>query len=297
MNAQAPLSQIKDVFNDIPVSEVLAIANDIKSKIQTDPSLIEMKDKKEFVTKADFQIQRLLLTYLRNSSLKGTYKIKAEEELSEEEKQDNEGEKSWQVIIDPLDGTSAFCKDKETWGVMVGACDMNGNLLYSWNLVSTGEVYSSGTEQQTFPSFSEMITSGKTLAIDVYDYGAGASEKFPAIFENISTIQTGQYTQTSYPAAIWAGWELSTQKLNGMLWLPSNEGKKWYPDYDLIFMGALIAKGLKIRLGKIKGNNAMIVIAPTEEDVDMLWNTGLGMISEEQRNIIQISQNPLQITN
>ena len=75
----------------------------------------------------------------------------------------------------------------------------------------------------------------------------------------------------------------------------SELGKKWYPDYDLIFLGALSYQGFKIRLGKIEGNNALIAIAPSDEDVERLYSVGLSMLSDDQRNILMKAENELQI--
>lgn len=293
MNGTMDLREISEVIEKIPVDEVLKIAEYIKERMKNDSDLIEIKEKKQFVTKADKDIQAFILEYLENSRLKGTYKIKAEEDLAKKYIQGN----SWKLLVDPLDGTSAFCNGKNEWGVMIGACDIDGILRYSWNLVSSGDVYSSGINQfsEILESFSSKIDKEEKIAIDVYDYGAGASERFGAVFEKLSGLNNSHYIQTSYPAAVWTGWKLFTQELNGLLWLPSNEGKKFYPDYDLIFLGALKARGYNIRLGKIGTENIMIAIAPLKEDIEILWKTGLELIPEKQREEIQVSQNPLQI--
>jgi fructose-1,6-bisphosphatase/inositol monophosphatase family enzyme len=123
----------------------LEIAGRIRAALQTNPKLIQLKDKKEYVTQADIQIQKYLLNYFINSPLAGTYSIKAEEKLSQEEQKQNRSNCQFQLIIDPLDGTSAFCKGEETWGSMVGLCDQEGRIIYSWNLISNGEIFSSTT--------------------------------------------------------------------------------------------------------------------------------------------------------
>ena len=290
---------IQNVFQNMPSDEILKIANDIQQQIITDPSLIQMKERKEFVTKADIQIQQLILEYFQNSELRETYIIKAEETLSEKEKKKNmeNKNKSWQLLIDPLDGTSAFCRNEETWGVMVGACDLSGNLIASWNLISNGKVYDSfSSESMCLDNFSQIQSKNKTIDIDVYDYGAGASEQFAEIFSKESGYATETFSQTSYPAAVWAGWELFTGKLNAMLWLPSDQGKKWYPDYDLIFLEACQSRGLAVRLGKINEQNAMVVVAPSEKDLDILWNVGLEMIPKNISLQVKTSSNPVQIT-
>lgn len=292
------LEKVVEVFDELPAEKILEVAQDVQKKLQTDQSL-EQQEKGEdewgWVTKADTEIQKMILDYFKNSSLAGTYKIIAEEKFEDE---GGSEQKSWQLVIDPLDGTSAFRKGKETWGVMIGACDEKGVLQYSWNLVSSGDVYkidlSAKSEKK---SFAEKVASGAKVAIDVYDYKSGASEKFGEIFEGKSSFKSDQYEQTSYPAAIWAGWELYQGNLDGLLWVPSDKGKKWYPDYDLIFLGALLQQGFKMRLAKIEGNIAIVVIAPSDEDVDSLYNIGCDMITDEQKKIIEIVDSPLQITN
>lgn len=279
------MSDITRVFSLIPKDKILAIANDIKLRLVSDKTLVDMKDKKEYVTKADIEIQKFLLDYFADSKLAGTYKIKAEEDLVATEKTlNNNKDKKWQLIIDPLDGTSAFCKGAETWGVMVGACDNEGKLIYSWNLVSSGEIFQTGLSigSRILGNF----TSKAKVKIDVYDYGAGASEKFGMIFEERTGLTSEQYEQTSYPAAVWAGWQLYQGKLDGLLWLPSKEGKKNYPDYDLIFLGALKQKGYKIRLDKVGDNVEMVVVAPSWNDLENLWQSGLELVSEEKRKEI-----------
>ena len=159
---------------------------------------------------------------------------------------------------------------------MIGACDMNGVLRYSYNIISTGEIYKTESGNKLKPkSFERLKKSGKCIVIDVYDYGSGAFD----FFNNL-------YKRTSYPAAIWAGWQLYQQKLNGLLWLPSNQGKKWYPDYDLIFLGALRERGYEILIGKIGNNNALIIVAPTKKDVEKLYQIGINLIPKQLKTRI-----------
>ena len=114
-------------------------------------------------------------------------------------------------------------------------------------------------------------------------------QKFGQVFEKFG-FAAEDYEITSCPAAIWAGWELFQKKLNGLLWLPSEEGKKNYPDYDLIFLGSLKQRGYKIRLGKIEGKVEMIAIAPSLEDLEILWKSGLEIIPENKRKNILIEK-------
>ncbi|NQV12694.1 MAG: hypothetical protein HQ530_00125 [Parcubacteria group bacterium] len=290
------LTQIAKVFNKIPTQEILGIAQDVQQKLQQDQSLAQQEkgeDEWGWVTKADKDIQELIIKYFAQSALAGSYTVKAEEELTGKDTPTNP---RWQLIIDPLDGTSAFRKGKDTWGVMIGVCNRAGELIVSWNMISTGEVYMSGEKTSSRPSFADKITTGKPVIIDVYDYKSGAAEKFGNLFEQQTGYKTGQYEQTSYPAAVWAGWELYQGNLDGLLWVPSDKGKKWYPDYDLIFTGALQQQGLQIRLGKIKGNIALVVIAPSQQDVEDLTKVSLEMMTSKQWDALEISDGELLIT-
>jgi fructose-1,6-bisphosphatase/inositol monophosphatase family enzyme len=296
MNKIENYKKIQKTFEEIPKEKILNIAKEIKQRIIDNPSLVQLKDKKEYVTKADFEIQNFILDFFSKSELSGKYKIKAEEELSDEQRKSNLSKKDFQLIIDPLDGTSEFCNNNDTWGTMIGLCDKEGRLIYSWNLLSNGDIYSSDTKSETFLSFKEKINQNKKIAIDVYDYNESASKKFSKAFKKISGLKKYNYIQTSYPAAIWTGYKLFNQDLDGLLWIPSNSGKKFYPDYDLIFLGALQKKGYKIKLGKIEKNIALVAVAPTKKDIETLWNIGLEIISEsEKKNIVCVINN-LKIT-
>ncbi|MBI2453444.1 hypothetical protein HYV56_01940 [Candidatus Peregrinibacteria bacterium] len=286
---------IQKAFSALPKDQILSVANKIKDQIKSNPLLIKTKHNKDFVTMADLKIQQIILKYLSHSSLKDCYKIKAEEKLSTKEKAKNSDNKAWQLIVDPLDGTGSFCRDEPTWGVMIGVCDRNGYLKYSWNLVSSGEIFSSSSKSVPPISWLKKIKQTGKIRIDIYDYNAGASERFAAIFEKISGWKNQQYEIISYPAAVWVGWKLFKDELDGLLWLPSEKGKKNYPDYDLIFLGALEKKGYKIRLGKIDENIEMIAIAPTEYDLDLLFQIGLKMLPKDRKNFL-IPCNELKIT-
>ncbi len=265
---QFPLNQIVEVFNQIKSRDIILMAKKIQKRLITDKSLIKKdNDKYKIVTQVDIEIQKYLLNYFKKSLLKGTYEIVAEEKFVKQINKDT----TWKLIIDPLDGTSSFKNQKNTWGVMIGACDISGILQYSYNIISSGKVYKSENNKKfKLKSFEQLKKTGKNITIDIYDYDSG-----------FSNLIDDEYKKTSYPAAIWAGWQIYQQKLNGLLWLPSNRGKKYYPDYDLIFLKALEDKGYKILLGKIENNNALIAVAPTKKDVEKLYQIGTNLIPKQ----------------
>ena len=293
-------NQIRSAFTRIRYQMILTKSRDIQQRLKVDKSLEQSKNdnKTDWVTAADFGNQRTILHDFSTSLLKGTYLVKSEEF----KKRRKRTEKMWwQLIIDPLDGTTRFRKGEALWGVMVGACDENGVLIYSWNLVSTGDVFKTEInpivgETIIRRGLREKIQNGERIKIDVYDYDTGVKSRFGTVFEDVFQISPNQYEQTAFPAAVWAGWELFQGKLDGLLWLPSDKGKKWYPDYDLIFLGVVAKCGFQVKLGKIAGKNAMIVIAPTVEEVDKLCTVGMTLLNGDQRNSIVFASNPLQIT-
>ena len=283
-NLKIPLKKIIEVFNPINSKEIILLAKKIQKQLIINKNLIKNSNNiYKVVTQADIEIQKYLLNYFENSTLKNTYEIIAEERYVKK----NINNVRWKLIIDPLDGTNSFKNQKNTWGIMIGACDMNGVLRYSYNIISTGEIYKTESGNKLKPkSFERLKKSGKCIVIDVYDYGSGAFD----FFNNL-------YKRTSYPAAIWAGWQLYQQKLNGLLWLPSNQGKKWYPDYDLIFLGALLDKGYNIIIGKKGKNNSMIAIGPTLKDTERLYEIGLNLFPVSERLEVKKIINKLKIVN
>ncbi|MBI2416116.1 MAG: hypothetical protein HYV33_05675 [Candidatus Kerfeldbacteria bacterium] len=272
------------IIANLPRRSLLILAQAIQHRLLTDASLVSIKEKKQYVTQADYDIQQAILDYFQQSPLQKSYYVKAEEAFTNPVA--TVGTPTWQLLIDPLDGTTAFCEQQTTWGVMVGAGAVTGELLYSWNLVSTGEVYSTTTAKlnQLVPqSFAAKIQREQAITIDVYDYGASAGDRFGAQFTAMSGIERHQFKQTAYPAAVWAGWKLYQGALDGLVWLPSNQGKGVYPDYDLIFLGALAAQGWCIQLGKIKDTVAMVTIAATPGDAALLYEVGRNLVPAEIR--------------
>lgn len=284
-NIKIPLKKIVKAFNQINSKKIILLAKKIQKKLINNRSLIKNNgDIYKVVTQADIKIQKYLLNYFENSSLNGTYEVIAEENIVKKQKNKNS---CWKLLIDPLDGTSSFKNQKDTWGIMIGACDMNGVLRYSYNIISTGKIYKTESGNKLkLESFKQLKKSGRSIVIDVYDYGSGASNRFNNL-----------YKKTSYPAAIWAGWQIYQQKLNGLLWLPSNQGKKWYPDYDLIFLGALLEKGYNIIIGKKGRNNSMIAVGPTLKDTERLYEIGLNLFPVSERLKVKKIINKLKIVN
>ena len=281
VNSSSETALIKATFDQIPVREVLAIARRVQSSIVADPRAVIRKNSSEIVTKADLEIQRILIQYFAESPLAGMYKIKAEEETARAVESDSA---QLQLLIDPLDGTNPFVRGEPLWGTMVGLCNSQGVLQYSWNLLSDGSIYSSNGAQELPPASWESDRS-RELAIDLFDYGAGVAMRAAQMLGR-------RCRATSMPSAVWTGWMLLRGELDGLLWLPSSLGKRSYPDYDLVFLGALAARGFKVALGLSSGASqevAMVAVAPCEAGLEQLWNAGVSLLSGEQRAILERS--------
>lgn len=275
-------SLIEKVFNEIPAERILELARSISLEIKNNPHLVQLKDKTEYVTEADIQIQKFILDYFAHSSLAGSYLIKAEEALVSEQNQ-NHSNFQYQLIVDPLDGTNAFCRNEESWGSMVGLCDRAGRIIYSWNLLSNGEIFSTSGTHSSLSNWTEAMASKGCLTFDVFDYGSVAVDRFKEAFKSKTSdpISEAQIQITSYPSAVWTGSKLYNGQLDGLLWLPSNLGKKSYPDYDLTVFGVLKEQGWQAALGKLGADVVMIAVAPTENELEILWETGVSMMNEE----------------
>lgn len=244
-------NNLMTIFERLPAERLLTVAQQIQQRLLTEPGLVSLKDKKEYVTQADYELQRMILDYFAQSELAGSYRIYSEEQLDVQQVVSATAP-TWELILDPLDGTTAFCEQQDTWGVMVGARSLEGQLLYSWNLVSTGEVYSTTTAQ-----LSGLDATDETLErVDVYNYGVNQTQYFP--------------NQTSYPAAVWTGWQLYQGKLDGLIWAASTAGKKIYPAYDLIFLGALQTQGWQVDCKLEAGNVVQVAVARTTENLEKL---------------------------
>ncbi len=271
-NTNEIIDAMRELLEALPFGELIGIANTYQSKIVSGEIAITNKSKYEIVSPVDVAIQKRIEEYLRNSDLYRYFSIIGEEETGA---QVETTQKPFTVLIDPLDGTSEYVKGGRRCGIMVGICDSNGVLIESVNCTIDGEIISQSKTQTTIiESFAEKKAQNKKISIDVYDYGAGSAEKYKT--------ENPEYEITSYPSALWAGRELYNGNLDGMLWLPSMEGKKYYPDYDLIFLGALKKQGWKILLGTSSMVVEMVVVAPTEMDADFLWNTGISMLSKDK---------------
>ncbi|MFN8392075.1 MAG: inositol monophosphatase family protein [Bdellovibrionota bacterium] len=289
---------VEGAFRNIPTEQILSIATTLRDRANGRPLPAMAKGNGQFVTQADIGIQREVLRYFAGTELAGTYVVKAEEQLDSDCVPPKSSDARYQLLVDPLDGTDSYCRGESSWGTMIGLADSDGRLVYSWNMISEGEVYSSANARPTFlPSFARRLESADSLRVDVYDYGAGSVSQFARRLAALSggTIDESKVRVSSAPAAVTAGWQLATRELDGLLWLPSEKGKCSYPDYDLVFLGALVERGWHVTLGKNSGCVLMVIVAPTAEDLELLKATGLAMIAEEQRSCLQFDSG-LQIT-
>lgn len=268
------------VFQNLPAQKILTLAKTIQSQIPNDASLVKNKASWDLVTKADMDVQNLVLDYFCASDLAGTFVINAEENLLPRHVLTPKNP-TWQLVLDPIDGTNPFARGEPTWGTMVGACDMEGNGIVSWNQLSDGRIYAS-YDQVTLcePQGTPTKLQGEFLSIDFCDYGTNQSEKFLAQVA-LLLPERKIFTTNSYNAAIWAGASLFYHENNALVWIATDGEKKFYPAYDLIYLGALAAQGYVTRIGKIGTENALIVVAKTEKIAAKLWQAGLATMQKK----------------
>lgn len=275
-------SSIKQSFDSIPIENILKTAHRTQKELKSHPTFVNEKSPGQFVTEADLLIQDIILNVFASSPLKGSYYTKSEElELNCNEHIGKQYQ--YQLLIDPLDGTNAFCKGSNDWGVMVGLCDLSGCLLYSWNLLSDGTVFSSDSKGAEVISWSECK---EALNIDFFNYGTGNVDVFMSY---LNKRLSNNMKVVSFDSAVAVGSALYQGKCNGVLWLPSNQGKKCYPDYDLIFLGALSTQGWQCILGKIKDTVLFVSVAPSKSNLQLLKEVGMLMLHEKLREEIEFS--------
>lgn len=272
------LRQIEAAFEKIPTEQILSIARGVQGEIVAGRSSVSYKDSTEIVTQADIEIQRVLLEHFARSSIAGMYRIKAEEACGTGAVNDCG---SLQLVIDPLDGTNPFVGGESLWGTMVGVCDSGGVLRYSWNLLSDGTVYCSSADQEKHER--DWGNSTRELVLDLFDYGAGVVTRCAGLL--------GQPCRaTSVPSAVWSGWKLLRGQLDGLLWLSSSLGKGCYPDYDLVFLGALASCGFRVALGRSAAHDEQVLIvavAPCHAGLERLWSVGVSVLTPELQSAIR----------
>ncbi len=271
-------SRIEEAFSGIASEPLLRIAKEEQRALAARSGAgVREKALGERFTEADVRIQSHLLSYFAESAIAGLYIVKAEEELPCAASAPDGGPKVLQLIVDPLDGTEAFIRGEDTWGVMVGVADADGLLLASWNLTSSGELYTSfDTGDGPARSWERALSERGSLVFDVFDYGGPAPGLFPAALEGASGgwIRSDDLQIRSSPAAVIAGSDAVNGRIDGLLWLPGAAGKRVYPDYDLVFLGALQARGWRISLGSHAGEVLTVAAAPADAELELLERTG-----------------------
>jgi len=122
-----PLKQIKNVFEQINSKSIISMVKRIQKQLVTNKSLIKNNDDVyKIVTQADIEIQKYLLNYFENSSLKGTYEVIAEESITNRNRNNNRNV-TWKLLIDPLDGTHNFMHGLPHWCISI-ALEVKGRM-------------------------------------------------------------------------------------------------------------------------------------------------------------------------
>lgn len=288
-------SILQTVFQGIPSTRILEIASSTLRDLESGSIQPETKDGDELVCRADREIQEFLLDYFLTSAMAGRYSVRAEELTAGVSELDSA---EWLLILDPLDGTSSFCRNLPTWGTMAAICNWSGELKYSWCLLSDGTTFSSSGRSRGNPNSPPRAwssTARSALRFDVFDYGAGQTAGFAEALGQRWNISPAQVEISSEPSAVWAAWGLASGERDGLLWLPSHLGKKYYPDYDLAFLDCLSQEGWEIALGKSGEEVGLLAVAPDKRSLEVLLDTAMAICSAARTLEIQ-SGAPLRIT-
>jgi fructose-1,6-bisphosphatase/inositol monophosphatase family enzyme len=200
--------------------------------------------------------------------------------FGEERDYENPENSSYTVIVDPVDGTSAMAKGKDGWGTMISVCDASGKVIYARNMIRqnnelTGHVlFQSWSIPVAKKEIAAVCSAGEKLKIDFYNYSNDKDAAFKSALENVYSLSADTCEITSFPAAIEAGYRLFTGDIQALVRVAGAKKKKTYPDYDLAFLKTLVDQWYHVAIGKSGEENAMIIVAPTKDDVQKLLEIG-----------------------
>ena len=270
--------EIVALFEALPCGELLTYAHGVQQRLLAGETLSSKKDTDDpdsWVTLADTWIQERIISYFESSNLSGLYLIIAEESLHTEQAP---GNKPYTLIIDPLDGTSPFRKGSSEWGIMVALYAHENSQQYSWNLLSDGSLYTSylPTPANLGLRPDSMVDATPTTTafnIDHCAYGAEDLDVLESKLAQILKIPPLSVAVYANPTAVVVGYQLLQGKLDALLWVASDKGKRIIPVYDLLFLKALPSNRFITRLAIGEEGITLVVVARTEEVATALIRT------------------------
>jgi hypothetical protein len=151
----------------------------------------------------------------------------------------------------------------------------------SWDQLSDGRIFTSYDQVLLCePQGTQTRVKREFLRIDFCDFETDQSEIFLVNIRRVLPEREIMVTDR-YKCAIWAGSSLSYGENQALVWIATDGQKKFYPAYDLIYLGALSAQGWCVKLGKVGTENALIVVAKTEEIAAKLWQASLSTMQKK----------------
>ncbi len=266
-----------ETWRTLPAETWLAHARQVQTALQAGTLTAQHKDATELVTAADTALQQMILQHWAASGAAGQYAIWAEEELGPEWAE-QPADPDWYLLVDPIDGTSAFARGEDQWGTMVGGLNRDGSWRASWNVTAGGEMYTNWGPAPR-PAATP-LAERETVQLLYCDYGAGGE---PAAVAAVRALTQRPVTTVVVPAAVCEGAALTYGRADALLWVASGEGKRTYPLYDLVYLGALTAQGWVVRLGFAGRDVMLVVVAATVADAEALVKVGRGQLRPEHR--------------
>lgn len=216
--------RIINAFKSIDSAKLLNIAESHQNKLNQENVKSKGMGIWGQVTDADIEIQYSIIEYFNKiPELSGTFCIKSEEKIENIDFPENP---SWVLIIDPLDGTNEFVKKTNKWGILIGAGEIGSEIFFSVCINADGDFFTNEYDKSEIKEGNE---------IDIFDY---SNEHVENVFKQISSLYKGIGVVT-HPSASYSLARIVKGKSKGLIWVPSDKGKKYYPLYDLLFLPIL----------------------------------------------------------
>lgn len=273
------------IFEQLPANELLSYAKEVQQRLIAGEKLDQMKDGNDpdsWVTVADTWIQGRILDHFERSPLRGLYQVLAEETVTTTS---TSHDAPYLLVIDPLDGTSPFRKGSNQWGIMIALYSTISTVAapdkearqdkfqcYSWNLLSDGSLYTNYSPT-TPVNYDSQIASCDTFRIDHCAYGAEDLNVLTVIASEALQIPEQKVRIFTNPTAVVVGYQLLQRKLDALLWVASEKGKRIIPLYDLSFLKALPDAQFVVKLATGREGITLVVVAQSETVATSLVKT------------------------
>jgi hypothetical protein len=257
MSYKSLLPTIRSAFEAIDTGSLIRFGESFRKAGEDNNEESDIQIDWDVTTEADNQTQKRIVKYFNIKELEGTFAIMGEEF------QKVNPNASWNLLIDPIDGTASFVNGGE-WGILIGAADLEGNLIYSMLISSSGRCYFADCRQDPSKNFD---TVSQPMRMDIFNYEMDIPEDFVKTLENdFRNIEISKNVAASISYSM-----LLEDELDSLVWLPSESGKKIYPYYDLIGLGVLRAAGFFVITAGDKSGVRCVIVARSTDAAERLY--------------------------